>query len=104
MATADRQFWCGTATIAATTYPAATAPSLDGTIYIGAGCWSIYNPSATISLVCSENGTDDAFIVPPGLCYTVPSSQVVGKLWIKLSSAGSVSVTGNLTIRAAMEF
>jgi hypothetical protein len=55
-------------------------------------------------LICSENGTDDAFIVPPGLCYTVPSSQCVGKLWIKLSSAGSVSVTGNLTIRAAMEF
>lgn len=104
MATADRQFWCGTATIAATTYPAASAPSLDGTTYIGGGCWSIHNPSATLSLVCSEDGTNDAFIVPPGCVYTVPSSQCIGKLWIKLSGAGSVLVTGNLTIRAAMEF
>lgn len=104
MATADRQMWCGTATIASTNYPAITAPSLDGTVYIGGGCWSIYNPSATISLVCSEDGTNDAFIVPPGLCYTTPTSKCVGKLWIKLSGAGSVSVTGNLTIRAALEF
>lgn len=103
MATADRQMWTGRVTIASTSYTAVTAPSLDGTIYIGAGCWSINNPG-TVDVIVSEDGTNDAFTVCAGTAYTVPISTVNGKIWIRLQAAGSVIVTGNLTARSKMEF
>lgn len=102
MPTADRQMWTGTVTVAVTAYP--TAANFDGSIYIGAGHWDIANPSSTRTLIFSEDGVNDAFSVPPAANYGTPSSTVGGRLWCKLDSAGSVSVTANLTSRNALEF
>jgi hypothetical protein len=96
--------WTGTATVTLATYPAATAPNLDGSIYIGAGQWNIANPSTTRTLIVSEDGVNDAFSVPPATNYATPSSTVNAKLWVRLDAGGSVVVTGNLTSRNALEF
>jgi hypothetical protein len=98
----DRSMWTGSATVTAATYTVAT-PNLDGSTYCTGGCWSIYNPSATRTVIASQNGVDDAFTVPPGCAYTTPNSNLSGKLWLRLDSAGSVSVTGNLTARKVVD-
>lgn len=103
MATADRNFWTGQATIASTSYPAVTAPSLDGSTYIGGGAWSIVNPSATVSMYVSFDGTNDAVIIPPGLAWNSPSSVCPAKVWLKGSAATSTVITGTLCDRQAME-
>ena len=97
----DRSMWTGSATITAATYT--TAPSLDGATYVTGGMWSVYNPSTTRTVIASQDGTNDAFTVPPGLAYTTPSSNLNGKLWLRLDSAGSVSVTGNLVGRKVVD-
>lgn len=97
MATADPGSFPFQGAIAVTAYP--STPQIAGAQF-GAGRWTIANPDAAISLYVSENGVDDYVIIPPGALWTSESSSMGSRLWIKLSSAGSVTVTAQITNRA----
>lgn len=102
MAAADPESWTGQATINSTNYTAASAPSLNATATIGAGRWTLHNASTTLYIIVSQDGTNDYTTIPPATSWTSESAGMVGKLWAKLSAAGSTTLTGQITHRNAV--
>lgn len=97
MATADPGSFPFQTTVAVTAYPAAATVS---GAQFGSGRWTIVNPDAALSIYVSQDGVNDYVIIPPGAAWTSDSAAVHAKIWLKLSSAGSVVVTGQCTCRA----
>ena len=95
----DPQMWTAIVNVASTSY--SPTADLNGPDYIVPGLWSIHNGSATVALVVSRNGVDDAFTIPPGVAYSPPFSRIGGDLWLRLNAAGSATVTANLTAVAS---
>ena len=87
-----------TATVVSTSYPSAANLVVSG---FGAGQWAIIN-TGTISVTVSEDGTNDAFTVPAGTGYTTLQTNSPTQLFVKLASAGSVTVVGNCASRSVL--
>lgn len=101
MATADPSFFATQATIASANYPAASAASINCTT-IGSGKWAFRNPDAALSILISFDGVNDAIILPPNAEWYYVPALAGPRVWAKLSAAGSVVLTANLTSGVAV--